>query len=140
MRRGPQVRRLLDHLPGRRIELGEQAIHLPGVERIDVHVELLRLGEEFRILHSRREGADQRGLAVLRQAGRRGEWAGHLLAGEQKLQDLLQEAQAAGKPEEVPPKLMKLRQEHAAKIEALLTETQRKRWQQLLGPPFDLRD
>ena len=36
--------------------------------------------------------------------------------------------------------LMKLRQEHEAKIEALLTEAQRKRWQQLLGEPFELRD
>ena len=38
------------------------------------------------------------------------------------------------------PQLMKLRKEYEAKIEALLTEVQRKRWQQLLGQPFELRD
>jgi hypothetical protein len=35
------------------------------------------------------------------------------------------------------PRLMKIRKEHEGKIEALLTDAQKKQWQQMLGKPLN---
>jgi hypothetical protein len=35
------------------------------------------------------------------------------------------------------PRVMKVRAEHATRIEALLTEAQQSAWRKLLGKPFD---
>jgi hypothetical protein len=59
---------------------------------------------------------------------------------EKKIQALVQEAEKEGNPEEIRSKVTKLRHEHAARIEALLTPVQRKRWKTLLGKPLDLGD
>jgi hypothetical protein len=59
---------------------------------------------------------------------------------EKRLQALMKEAQSGVKPEEIFPKVVKLRKEHDGKIEALLTEAQKKHWLELLGKPFDLGD
>src|SRR5262249_54541248 len=56
------------------------------------------------------------------------------------LEPLIKKAQEEGKPEEVRPKAMKVRKEHADKIDALLSEEQKKQWKELLGKPFDLGD
>ena len=40
--------------------------------------------------------------------------------------------------EEIRPKAMKIRKEHEGKIEALLTDAQKKQWKEMLGKPFDL--
>lgn len=54
---------------------------------------------------------------------------------------VVKEAQSgAGKPEELRPKVEQLRKEHAKKLEAVLTEAQKKQWQEMLGPPFDIGD
>jgi hypothetical protein len=58
----------------------------------------------------------------------------------EKVMALVKEAQTGGKPEELPAKVMKLRKEQAAKIEALLTPTQKEQWQKMLGKPVDLGD
>ena len=59
---------------------------------------------------------------------------------EKKVQALIKEAQSGGKSEEILPKVVKLRKEHDGKIEALLTDAQKKHWLELLGKPFDLGD
>src|SRR5262249_33495337 len=48
--------------------------------------------------------------------------------------------EAGGKPEEVGPKVMKLRKAHESKVEAILTEAQKKKWKEMLGKPFALDD
>ena len=48
----------------RGVIIGFQAVNRPGAERVHVHVQLLRLGKEFSILHRRIESRDQRSLTV----------------------------------------------------------------------------
>lgn len=51
---------------------------------------------------------------------------------------LIKEARSGGNPEEIRPKLMKIRKEHEDKLEALLTDTQKKQWKEMLGAPLAL--
>jgi hypothetical protein len=55
-----------------------------------------------------------------------------------KIEPFVKEIQNGGKPEEILPKVMKTRKEHETRIEALLTESQKKQWKELLGKPFKL--
>lgn len=55
-----------------------------------------------------------------------------------KIEPLAREAEASGNPAEIRPKVLKLRKEHEAKIEAILTETQKRQWQALLGKRLEL--
>jgi len=59
---------------------------------------------------------------------------------EKKIQPLIQEAQEKGTPDEIRPQVMKTRKEHKGKIEALLTDAQKKQWKEMLGKPLDLGD
>jgi hypothetical protein len=59
---------------------------------------------------------------------------------QKKIEPLLKEAHKGSKPEEIRPRVMKIRKEHEKKIEALLTATQRKRWKEMLGNPLNLDD
>jgi hypothetical protein len=59
---------------------------------------------------------------------------------QKKIESLLKEAQKAGKPEEIRPKMMKIRKEHEGRFEALLTDAQKKQWKEMLGKPLDLGD
>ena len=59
---------------------------------------------------------------------------------EKKIQPLIQDAQSGGNPEEIRPKVMKIRKTHAGKIEAILNETQKKQWKEMLGQPSPLDD
>lgn len=45
---------------------------------------------------------------------------------QKKIEPLLKEAQKGGKPEEIRPKVMKIREEHMGRIEALLSDAQKK--------------
>ncbi len=56
----------------------------------------------------------------------------------QKIEPLMEEAQKGGNPEEIRPKVLKLRAELQRKLEALLTDAQKKQWQEMLGKPMDL--
>ena len=40
----------------------------------------------------------------------------------------------------VPPLQPKIREQHARRIEALLSDAQKKRWREMLGKPLDLGD
>ena len=59
---------------------------------------------------------------------------------QRKVEPLIKEAQSGGKPEEIRPKVFKLRDEYAKKLEAALTDEQQKKWKDMLGKPFDLGD
>jgi Spy/CpxP family protein refolding chaperone len=59
---------------------------------------------------------------------------------QKKVEPLVKEAQKDGKPEEIGPKMMKIRKEHEGKIEAFLSDAQKKQWKGMLGKPLDLGD
>jgi hypothetical protein len=59
---------------------------------------------------------------------------------EKKIQALIKESGDEPRPEDVLPKVRKIRKEHEGKIEALLSDTQKKEWKELLGKPIDLDD
>jgi hypothetical protein len=59
---------------------------------------------------------------------------------QKKTEPLMKEAQKGGKPEEIGPKMMKIRKEHEDRIEAILNDAQKKQWKEMLGKPFDLGD
>jgi hypothetical protein len=59
---------------------------------------------------------------------------------QKKIEPLLKEAQKGGNPEEIWPRVMKVRREHGNRIEALLSEGQRRQWKEMLGKPFTLDD
>ena len=56
---------------------------------------------------------------------------------QKKIEPLIKEAQSGGDPQEIRPKIMKIRKDHEGKIEALLTDAQKKQWKEMLGKPFD---
>jgi hypothetical protein len=59
---------------------------------------------------------------------------------QKQIEPLMKEAQSGGNPEEIRPKVMKIRKDHEGKIEAILSEAQQKQWKKMLGKPFDLGD
>jgi hypothetical protein len=59
---------------------------------------------------------------------------------QKSVEPLVKQVQAGASPEEIRPKIEKLRKEHGRKLEAVLTEAQQKQWKELLGPPFELGD
>jgi hypothetical protein len=59
---------------------------------------------------------------------------------QKKIEPVIKEAQQAGNPEEIMPKVTKIRQEHEGKIAAILTDGQKKLWKEMLGKPLDLGD
>ena len=59
---------------------------------------------------------------------------------QQKFEPLMKEAQSGGNPQEIGPKIMKIRQEQVDRIEALLSDAQKKQWKKMLGKPLDLGD
>jgi hypothetical protein len=59
---------------------------------------------------------------------------------QQQIAPLIKEAQSGGNPQEILPRIMKVRKEHEGKIEALLSDAQKKQWKELLGKPLDLDD
>jgi hypothetical protein len=59
---------------------------------------------------------------------------------QRKVEPLMKELQSGGQPQEVGPKILKLRTEQETKIAELLDEMQKKRWQEILGKPFRFND
>lgn len=59
---------------------------------------------------------------------------------QKKVGPLIKEAQSGGNAEEIGPKVMKIRKEAEGKLEALLTDAQKKQWQEMLGKPLKLDD
>jgi hypothetical protein len=59
---------------------------------------------------------------------------------QRQVEALVKQAQSGGKPEEIRPKIEQLRKDHGKKLEAVLTDAQKKQWKEQLGPPFELGD
>ena len=59
---------------------------------------------------------------------------------QKKVEPLIKEAQSGGNHEEIHRKVMKIRKEHEGKIEAILSDAQKKQWKEMIGEPFDLND
>jgi hypothetical protein len=59
---------------------------------------------------------------------------------QKKIAPLLKEVDSGGDPQEIWPKLMKIRKEHEGRIEALLSDAQKTQWTKMLGKPLDLGD
>jgi hypothetical protein len=59
---------------------------------------------------------------------------------QKKIEPLLKEARKDGRPEEIRPKVMKVRKEHEDRIKALLSDAQKKQWKKMLGKPLGLGD
>jgi len=57
-----------------------------------------------------------------------------------KIAPLLKDVDSGGDPQEIWPKLKKIRTEHEGRIEALLSDAQKKQWKEMLGKPLDLDD
>jgi len=57
-----------------------------------------------------------------------------------KIEPLTKEAKSGGNSQEIWPKIMKIRREHEGKIVALLTDSQKKQWQDMVGKPLNLDD
>jgi Asp-tRNA(Asn)/Glu-tRNA(Gln) amidotransferase C subunit len=57
---------------------------------------------------------------------------------QKKVGPLIKEAQSGGDPQEIRPKVMKIKKEHEDQIEALLTDAQKKQWKEMLGKPVAL--
>ena len=56
------------------------------------------------------------------------------------IEPLMKEAQKGGKPEEIHTRAMKIRKQYAEKIEAILSDAQKKKWKEFLGKPLNLND
>ena len=59
---------------------------------------------------------------------------------QKKVEALIKEAQSGINAEQIRPNIEQLRKDHAKKLEAVLTDAQKKQWKELLGPPFELGD
>jgi hypothetical protein len=56
---------------------------------------------------------------------------------QKKFEPLMKEAQKGGNPQEIGPKIRKIRKEQEERIEALLSDAQKKQWKEMLGKPLD---
>jgi hypothetical protein len=59
---------------------------------------------------------------------------------QKKIAPLIKEAETGGNPEEIRPKVMKIRRDYEGKVEALFTPAQKKQWKEMLGQPLALED
>jgi hypothetical protein len=59
---------------------------------------------------------------------------------QEQVEPLVKKAQSGGNAEEIRAKIEQLRKDHAKKLEAVLTDGQKKQWKELLGQPFELGD
>ena len=56
---------------------------------------------------------------------------------QKKIAPLMEEARKSGNPDEIRPKVLKLREDLQGNLETLLTENQRKQWREMLGMTVD---
>ena len=57
---------------------------------------------------------------------------------QQQIQALMEEIKKGANPDEIRPKILKLRLELEGQLEALLTDAQKRQWKDMLGEPVDL--
>ena len=54
-----------------------------------------------------------------------------------KIEPLMKEAKSGGNPEEIRPKVIKLRQDCQTTMEVLMSDAQKAQWKEMIGAPFD---
>jgi hypothetical protein len=59
---------------------------------------------------------------------------------QKKIEPLIKDAQSGGNPQEIWPRIKKIRKECEVKLMDLLTDAQKKRWKEMLGKSLDLGD
>jgi hypothetical protein len=97
------------------------------LRQLELQREGLRSGEIWKDLQVTDEQRTQF-MAMMQQAQR-------------ETQMLLQELKNGGaRKEEIQPKVIKIREDLEGQLEALLTDAQKKQWQEMLGKPMDLAD
>jgi hypothetical protein len=146
METGPFLESLTETGPEREKKLGEH--RKIALEKLAKHAkEVLQPGQlnRLRQVTLQREGGFALGQDDVRNELKISqEQLTKFMAVVQELQknveSLVKEAQSSGKAEELRPKIEQLRKDHARKLEAILTDAQKKQWKELLGPPFDLGD
>ena len=57
-----------------------------------------------------------------------------------EIEPLVKKARSGGNPQEILPKVITLRLDCQGRIEALLSDAQKKQWKEMIGEPFDLND
>jgi len=57
---------------------------------------------------------------------------------QKQIEPLIKEAQSGGNPEEIRPRVIKIRKDHEEKIETLMTDSQREQWKAMRGNPVDV--
>ena len=57
---------------------------------------------------------------------------------QKKIEPMIKEAQSSGNGQEILPRVIKIRGDYDGKIEALLSDTQKKGWKKMRGKPFDV--
>ncbi|MGB8900108.1 MAG: hypothetical protein WCC90_13115 [Methylocella sp.] len=55
-----------------------------------------------------------------------------------KIEPLTKDARSGGNPKEILPKVIRIREDYDGKIEAVLSDAQRKQWKEMRGKPFDV--
>src|SRR5262249_17856911 len=99
-------------------------------------------GKRLRQLELQREGPFALGGEVGKELGvtpeQRKQFMAVVRRMQKKMEPLIKEAQSGGNPEEIKPRLMKIRREHERRLVALLTNAQQQQWKKLLGKPLDL--
>lgn len=85
-------------------------------------------------------GRPEIGEAIALTPDQRTRFVAVVMAMHTKIQPLIKEAQGGASPDVIRPKVMAIRKMHEAEAEDLLTETQKKRWKDLLGAPINLGD
>jgi hypothetical protein len=64
------------------------------------------------------------------------QFRGAILEMQKEVEPLIKMARSRGNPKEILPKVIKLRLNCQGKIESLLNDEQKKRWQEMVGKPF----
>jgi hypothetical protein len=59
---------------------------------------------------------------------------------QKKFESLIKQAQKGGNPQEIGPQIRRIRNEQERRIEALLSDAQKRQWQGMLGKTLDLGD
>jgi hypothetical protein len=101
--------------------------------------------QRFRQLQLQHDGPGALGRPEVRQElnitdGQLRQFMGVIQEMQKKIEPLMKEARSGGNPQEIRPNVIKIRKDHEAMLEAILSAAQRKQWKDMLGKPVDVLD
>ena len=139
------VEKLDDQKPGEREKAMQSHRHKSG-ERFTVSLKEILTADQLKRLHQlqlQHEGPGALGRPEIRKdlkitQEQLMQFVGVIKDMQKKIEPLIKEAQTGGNPEEIRPKVIKIRKDHEAKIETLMTEAQREQWKAMRGKPVDV--